>query len=183
MPDLEYDLVDATAHGDHEAFEALVKRYQSPLLNFIYRFLGDRGAAEDLTQEVFFRVYQAAPRFEARAPVSSWIFKIAYNLSINEVKRRSRMASLTQRVASAEMGVVDQTSAGSTVNYELKDEIMSALDRLPENQKAALLLRVNEGLNYREIAEIMQLSVQSVESLIFRARKHLKQTLREIAKG
>jgi len=125
---------------------------------------------------------RAHPRFEARAPVSSWIFKIACNLSIIEAKRLLLLMSLAQGATCREKVVAREASSDSNASSELEDEIMSALDQLPENQRAALLLRVNEGLPYREIADVLQLSVQSVESLIFRARRHLKQSLRKIAK-
>lgn len=169
MRDPDFALVEATARGDRKAFETLVRRYQAPLLNFIFRYVGDRGTAEDLAQEVFLRVYRAAARFEARARVSTWIFKIAYNLCMNEVKRLSRVEAL------------DPEAAGKLVappsGREAEMDVMAALGQLPEKQRAALLLRANEGLSYREIAEVLELTVPGVESLIFRARRNLKQAL------
>ena len=99
MAETDYECIVATAHGDIASFERLVKRYQKPLFNFILRYLADRPAAEDLTQEVFLRAFQAAGRFEPRASVSSWLFKIGYNLAMNELKRRGRFQPLSEEPA------------------------------------------------------------------------------------
>ena len=172
MVDVDSVLIEAIGRGDHYAFEKLVKRYQNPVMNFIYRYLGDRCTAEDLTQEVFLRVYQAAPRFNPRARVVSWVFKIAYNLSINEIRRRRRLA---EQLATEEIDC--EADSGSTARHELEEEIAIALESLPEKQRAALLLKVNEGLSYLEISETLGVSVASVESLLFRARKTLRKIL------
>jgi RNA polymerase sigma-70 factor, ECF subfamily len=170
-PDLE--LVEATGRGDHEAFESLVKRYQRPLLNFVTRF-SDRTIAEDITQEVFLRIYRAAPRFQAKAKVSTWIFQIAYNQTLTEIGRRRRQRNLNETLYQNREESARGTLSGNTEHYEIEEEIMSVLGRLLDNQRAALLLRVNEGLSYREIGEVLGVSIQSVESLLFRARTSLK---------
>jgi len=177
MVDPDLALVDATGRGDLEAFESLVKRYQCPLLNFIARVLGDRAMAEDLTQEVFLRIYRAAPRFEARTKVSTWIFRIAYNLALNEMDRRRRQRDLCKALRRNREESTQESITHPAERYELEEEIMAALGRLSGNQRAALLLRVNEGLSYREIGEVLGTGIQSVESLLFRARKNLRQSL------
>lgn len=174
MVDPDLALVDAIGRRDHEAFQSLVKRYQRPLLNFITRIIGDRPMAEDLTQEVFLRIYHAAPRFEAKTKVSTWIFRIAYNQAITEIGRRKRHQDLGEALRERRQGGGDGRFSEPAASYELAQEITPALDRLPENQRAALLLRINEELSYREIGEILGVSVQSVESLLFRARTNLK---------
>ena len=173
MADPEYALIKAIAGGDQEAFERLVKRYQNPLYNFVYRHLGDRFLAEDITQETFLQIYRAASRFEPRARVSTWIFKIAFNLSLNENERWSRL-QLRETPIADEHQYADGRSAAAVAKFELEQQITGLLERLPDRQRAALLLRVNEGLSYREIAEVLGLSVQGVESLIFRARQQLR---------
>ena len=177
MVDPEYDLMAAIAHGDNKAFERLVKRYQNPLFSFIRRCVTDRQTAEDLTQEVFLRVYRSAGRFEPRAKVSAWIFKIAYNLALNEVERRKRFLLFREESANAPDDLPGGGFSGTERLAEIKEEVAAALDGLPQNQRAALLLRVEEDLSYREIADVMGLSVSGVESLIFRARTHLKRAL------
>jgi RNA polymerase sigma-70 factor (ECF subfamily) len=177
MVDPEYALIKAIAAGDQKAFERLVKRYQNPLCNFIYRYLGDRATAEDITQEVFMRIYRFAPRYIPKARVSSWVFQIARNLSLNEIERRQRLR-LDETGIDGERGYIALSSSATSANYDLEEEIMGALGGLPENQRAALLLRVNEGLSYREISETLGISLQRVESLIFRARQQLRASIR-----
>jgi RNA polymerase sigma-70 factor (ECF subfamily) len=141
--------------------------------------LGDRALAEDVTQETFLQIYRAASRFEPRARVSTWIFKIAFNLSLNESERRSRLR-LRETPLTEEHQHADRRSAAAVANFELGQQITRLLDCLPDRQRAALLLRVHEGLSYREIAEVLGLSVQSVESLIFRARQQLRGAARSV---
>jgi len=177
MVDPEYAVIQAIASGDRAAFELLVKRYQSPVCNFVYRYLGDRAAAEDITQEVLLRVYRSASRFDPKGRVSSWVFQIARNLSLNEIKRRGR-ARLSETELKDEREYTSAKSPVASEAHALEHEVMAALGELPENQRAALLWRVNEGLSYREIGEVLGVSVQSVESLIFRARERLRSSLR-----
>ena len=171
--DREYELIKAIGAGDILAFEMLVKRYRDPVANFIFKYMGDRFGAEDIAQEVFLRVYRAASRFEPRGKVSTWIFKIAYNLSLNEVLRRSRFCPITD----IDDRGFELAEPNHTARKELEEEVMDAVRRLPQKQRAALLLRVNEGLSYAEIGNILSTSISSVESLLFRARENLRKTL------
>jgi len=172
MDDPDLKLLRTAARGDIQAFELLVKRYQGPLLNFTARYLGDRFLAEEAVQEVFLKVFQAAPRFEAKSKVSTWIFRIAYNQAMTELGRRGRLENLREAMNS--MGGGEEPFTTPREAGELEEDIESGLSRLPENQRAALLLRVNEELSYREIADVLGVSVESVESLLFRARTNLK---------
>lgn len=173
-PDTEHRLVEAVGSRDSAAFEALIKKYQQPVLSFIYKYLGDRFASEDIAQEVFLRVYRAAPEFEPRGKVSTWIFRIAYNLCLNEIIRRRRVC-LTADFDENEPAAAEIEKAGHDA---LKEELMDAVRQLPEKQRAALLLRVNEELPYTEISQVLAVSVSSVESLLFRARANLKRLLK-----
>ena len=183
MEDSEFDLIRAIADGDQTAFEQLVRRYQAPLISFSYRYVGDLPSAQDLTQEVFVRIFQAAPRFKPKAKVSSWVFKIAYNLSANELKRRKRMGEFHAQISSGDwnaLGKPLRNHRAEETNREMEARLMTALGELPEKQRAALLLKINEGLSYREISTILDVSVASVESLIFRARSRLKQLVKPL---
>ena len=173
MGDPHLALLEGIAHGDEGAFEMLVKRYQGPLLNFVARF-GDRDMAEDVTQEVFLRIHRAAPHFKPTAKVSTWIFQIAYNQAMTAIGRRKRQRDLEELLYQETEESIERPLSGPTEHFDLEEEITSALDRLPDNQRAALLLRANEGLSYREIGAVLGVSVQSVESLLFRARTNLK---------
>src|SRR5208337_1719299 len=171
--DREYELIKAIGAGDILAFEMLVNRYRDPVANFISKYMGDRFGAEDIAQEVFLRVYRAASEFEPRGKVSTWIFKIAYNLSLNEVLRRSRFCP----IADIDDHEFELAAPNHTGRKELEEEVMDAVLHLPQKQRAALLLRVNEELSYAEIANILSTSISSVESLLFRARENLRKTL------
>lgn len=176
MVDPDAVLLEAVGRGEREAFESLIRQYQGRVVNFIARYLGDRYAAEDLAQEAFLRVYRAAPRFEPKTRVSTWIFRIAYNLVLTEIKHRKRRESLGKALSrDGEDGC--EPFADASERYELEEEIESAVRKLAANQRAALLLRVNEGLSYREIGEILRTSVGSVESLLFRARRNVRRSL------
>lgn len=179
MEDPEFDLIRAIAGGDETAFEQIVNRYRNPVMSFVYRYIGDIHLAQDIAQEVFLRIFRAAPRFEPKGKVSGWIFRIAYNLSVNELKQRKRMNDFRDEIARR-----DDSGLSSTNHCEDRESeawLMAALDKLAENQRAALLLRLNERLSYAEIGKVMELSVASVESLIFRARSRLKQLARNSA--
>jgi RNA polymerase sigma-70 factor (ECF subfamily) len=168
----DLELIRGVQSGDQGAFEQIVRRYQSRLFNFIFRYIGESQSAEDITQEVFLKVWQAAPSYEPRAEVSTWIFKIAYHFSLNELGRRKRYRIFHEAFCREEVHIC---VSEPTISRELESEIMQILDKLPENQRAALLMRVNEGFSYREISQILNTSVSAVESLIFRARTCLRQ--------
>lgn len=182
MDDPDLQLINATGRGDREAFTSLVRKFQGPLLNFITRYVGgDRSLAEDIAQEVFLRIFRAAHRFEARSKVSTWIFHIAYNQTMTEMERRKRHRGIREAVIHRreDAGSIEP-SVEPFERFELEEEIQAALGLLPENQRAALLLRVKEDLSYQEIAEVIGVSVQSVESLLFRARTTLRQHLKKM---
>jgi RNA polymerase sigma-70 factor (ECF subfamily) len=176
VDDQDVELVHAIAGGDHLAFKRLVERYHGRLFNFLYRYLRDRQAAEDLTQEVFLKIYQAAPRFKPRALVRTWIFTIAYNLAMNELKRRSRRGVFGLFLGEGRDSVAVQLPDPSE-RLELEEVVTKALALLPDNQRAALLLRVRDDLSYQEIGEILGISRAGVESLLFRARNRLRRLL------
>ena len=171
--DRDYELIKAVGAGDIRAFETLIERYRGPVLNFIFKYTGDRFGAEDIAQEVFLRVYRAASEFEPRGKVTTWIFKIAYNLAVNEIVSRSRFC----RVADIDELGFEPAAPNDTARKELEHDVMGAVRQLPEKQRAALLLRLNEELSYAEIGSVLSTSISSVESLLFRARENLRKML------
>jgi RNA polymerase sigma-70 factor (ECF subfamily) len=182
MTDPDLELMEAVGRGDPKAFEALVERWQGPLIHFIARYLGDQGTAEDVAQEVFLRIYRAAPRFEARAKVSNWIFRIAYNRAMSELGRRKRLRGLYEALKQ-KADEEGEPLGDDSGRRDMEEELSTGLAMLPERQRAALLLRVNEELSYREIGEILGVSEQSVESLLFRARTNIKRHLGRSSEG
>jgi RNA polymerase sigma-70 factor (ECF subfamily) len=173
--------------GDREAFEALVEKYKQPVMNLVYRTLSDATEAEDLAQHVFLQVYKSAYRYEVSAKFSTWIFTIARNLCLNEIRRRSRHPADSLDQASAEHedlparqfeDVKTYSPPDTLLHGELEAKIEDALRELPENQRTAIQLCRNEELSYDDIAETLKCSVSAVKSLIHRGRETLKQKLK-----
>jgi RNA polymerase sigma-70 factor (ECF subfamily) len=173
--------------GDREAFEALVEKYKQPVMNLVYRTLADGTEAEDLAQHVFLQVYKSAHRYEVSAKFSTWIFTIARNLCLNEIRRRSRHPADSLDQVSAEHDdlparqfedVKTFSPPDSLLHGELEHKIEDALRELPENQRTAIQLCRNEELSYDDIAETLKCSVSAVKSLIHRGRETLKQKLK-----
>jgi RNA polymerase sigma-70 factor (ECF subfamily) len=180
------ELMARIAEGDEDAFEMLVRRHQTSVLNLIYRFIGDRTGAKDLAQEVFLRVWQAAKSYEPRAKFTTWIYQIATNLCLNELKsaRRRRWFPFHRSEESNENAVEDTYSDGSPSPEDLllakerSRQISDALQRLPDNQRMALILKRYDELSYQEIAQVLGCSVSAVESLLVRAKRTLQETLK-----
>jgi RNA polymerase sigma-70 factor (ECF subfamily) len=185
-PDLpeDFDLIAAFNDGDESAFARIVDKYSGRLINFLYRYTRDRGTAEDLAQEAFLRLYRAAPALEPRAALSTVLFRFAYNLAVDSARRaasRSSIAAVSLDEA-AERGTEPAGEDSPEKDLEtarLGEETEAALAALPGPQRTALLLRALEDRSYAEIAEIMDISVPAVESLLFRARQTLSKKLKE----
>jgi RNA polymerase sigma-70 factor (ECF subfamily) len=184
------DLMDRIAKGDHDAFEILVNRHQASVLNLIYRFIGDRTQAKDLAQEVFLQVWQAAKNYEPKAKFTTWIYRIATNLCLNELKsaRRRRWFQFLRpdedNKEAAEDLLPDRSPSAEDLLLanERSHQISEALQSLPANQRMALVLRRYDDLSYEEIARIMGCSVSAVESLLVRAKRILQEELKNIEK-
>jgi RNA polymerase sigma-70 factor (ECF subfamily) len=171
------------------AFEELVERYQHRLLAVLHHLVGNAQEAEDLAQEVFFRVYRARKKYRARCKFSTWLFTIANNLALNTLRSRQRkpVVPLNTRDSGplgprpAEQLVLDSghQPAQRMQQQELAAVIRQALDGLNERQRMAVLLNKFEDMNYAAIAEIMGLSVKAVKSLLCRARTNLRVALKD----
>jgi len=186
-PDPDAELMLRVKRGDLEAFEALVEKYKQPLVNFIARSLGDAEEAQDLAQSAFLQAFRAAPRYKPTARFSTWLFVIARNLCLNELRRRSRRPaeSADAREEAFERGgprtLPDAARPGpaqEALRGELLEKVEEAIRELPEPQRTALLLCVQTDLSYEEIARTLGCSLSAAKSLIHRARQTLKRRLR-----
>jgi RNA polymerase sigma-70 factor (ECF subfamily) len=180
MVDDDARLMLAFRDGDRRAFETLFASYTPRLLTFLTRMVRDRARAEELTQDVFVRIYNAADRYEATARFSTWVFGIAHNLALNELARAHRR----YEQAPGELETIDAADPAPGADEKLEAErtgarLETALSALPERQRAALLLRSEQGLGYEEIAAALETTVGSVKSLIHRARETLLAKLGE----
>lgn len=172
--------------GDRSAFETLVEKYKQSVVNLVARTIGDPTEAEDIAQHVFVQVFKAAHRYEVTAKFSTWLFTIARNLSLNEIRRRSRHPadSLDETFFDDEHPVrqaPDLRTFGPTetlLQGELEAKVEEAIAELPEKQRTALLMCRNEDSSYEEIARVVGCSLSATKSLIHRARETLKLRLK-----
>jgi RNA polymerase sigma-70 factor (ECF subfamily) len=185
------DLMCRVTAGDKHAFEALVYRHQRPVLNFIFRFLGDRAEAEDLTQEVFLRVWKSAKTYKPDAKFTTWLYRIAINLCINRQRalRIRRWFSVSQPHEQNQNskdtflpteGADIETAENHLINSEQSRRLLNALNDLPTSQRLAIVLKIYDGLSYHEISQLMNRSVSAVDSLLIRAKKNLRKKLTKI---
>jgi len=172
--------------GDEQSFALLLHRYRTPLVNFLYRMVRNREQAEDLAQEVFIRVYRAREDYVPSAKFTTWLFRIATNLALNSVRdtRHQRMeVSLDAPVrVDSEEGderPLDVAEKNPNIEEHLVQEaqremIRHAIDKLPEKQRAAVLLHKYQELDYGEISKILSCSESALKSLLFRAYETLR---------
>jgi RNA polymerase sigma-70 factor (ECF subfamily) len=187
-PDPDADLMLRVKRGDHAAFAELVDKYKQPVMNLVYRFLRDATEAEDLAQNVFVQVYKSAPRYEVAARFSTWLFTIARNLCLNELRRRSRhpadslegsggSESEDQPARQFEDPKASQPPE-TLLHGELEQKVDEAVAALPEAQRTAIVLCRRDDLSYEDIAKIIGCSLSATKSLIHRGRETLKQKLK-----
>jgi RNA polymerase sigma-70 factor, ECF subfamily len=174
-------------HGDRDAFEELVNKYRQPVMNLVYRTLPDATEAEDLAQQVFLQVFKSAHRYEAAAKFSTWLFTIARNLCLNEIRRRARHPAESMDAPSPEdesqplRQIEDMktfTPPESLLHGELEARIEEALADLPEKQRTAILLCRRDELSYEDIGRVIGCSLSATKSLIHRGRETLKERLK-----
>ena len=182
------DLMGSVRLGNKSAFEVLIRRHQRSVLNFIFRFMGNITDAEDLTQEVFLRVWKAADTYKPDAKFTTWLYRIATNLCINK-QRAIRLRRLfvqshiqEQMQDSKEASMVDEAAELLTPEDRLIDaeqtvQLLNALNALPTSQRVAIVLKIYDEMSYQEIAQIMDRSVSAVDSLIIRAKRNLHRNL------
>ena len=191
--DSDLELMSRVRDGDLAAFETLVDRHKQPVFRLIVGMLGDSDESEDVAQKVFLQVYKARAtyrpvvRHDKPAKFSTWLFTIARNLSLNELRRRKRHPAVSLDEAAGESGdeplewLADQTATDPTkalLQSELEEIIGEALRELPINQRTAITLIQEQGHSYLEIAEILGCSISAVKSLIHRGRETIRQRVR-----
>jgi RNA polymerase sigma-70 factor, ECF subfamily len=185
--DLDAALMLRVKRGDARAFEELVEKYKQPVINIIYRILRDLAEAEDLAQNVFVQVFKSADRYKATAKFSTWLFTIARNLTLNEIRRRSRHPAESLEASQTEYedqpvrqfeDVKTFSPTDNVLHGELEQKLQGALNELPENQRTAILLCRQEELSYEDISEVLGCSLSATKSLIHRGRETLKEKLK-----
>jgi RNA polymerase sigma-70 factor (ECF subfamily) len=172
QPDPE--LLRKAQRGDERAFAAILRAYETPIFNYVYRIVGDRALAEDLTQEVFVRVFQALPRFSLRCKFTTWLFQVTKNRVLDELRARERRPQAVVSIEDApRLELVDPP----VEQQETMDAVWRAVRDLNPDLKMALLLRDVAGLPYNEIADSLEITLATVKWRIFRAREEVQQAL------
>ena len=179
------ELVAAVLDGDRERFGALVDRYQARLVNYLFRLLRNVDDAHDLAQEVFVKVYQVLDRYDPQFKFSTWLFRVAQNAAIDQIRRRRlKLVSLRQEDDEGDGRDWDLPSPergpyGEMRNRERGDAIQEAIDTLPWEYRELILLRHFGELPYDEIAHLKQMPLGTVKNKLFRGRQMLKDKLQE----
>ncbi|MGD9899650.1 MAG: RNA polymerase sigma factor [Calditrichaceae bacterium] len=180
------ELIQLIVKKDRSALRHFVEQYQSLVINTAFHIIGNKNDAEDVAQEVFLQIYNSAATFEKKSKLSTWIYRITVNRSLNflrDNRKFSLLRSLDEFIEGDVKGFPDQhaplpeTPDRILESKETGQIIKNLLKSLPENQRVAWVLHQYNDLPYQEIVKIMDLSLSSVESLIFRARKNLQKKL------
>jgi len=175
--------------GDSLAFHELFAKHGEALVNFAYRFVGRRDRAEELAQDAFLQIYRARARYQPKARFTTYLYRVATNLCLNELRRfeyqgktepleghPSRDEEPVRELADDRVPAAEEVVAG----VETGSRIKKVLDKLPPNQRVALLLSRVEGLSYEEVAECLETTESAVKSLIFRATQTLREELGDL---
>ncbi len=177
------ELISRFQAGDENAYVELVNRFKDKLTNFVYYFLKDEELSEDIVQDTFIKLYEKKNYYRPVAKFSTWIYTIARNLANTELRKKNRakimyLSQIKYDNKNHELRSKDQSLISMIENEYLLDELNSAIDRLPDNYKTAIILRDIQGLNYEEISKIVGVPLGTIKSRINRARLQLQEDLK-----
>lgn len=181
----ETELMILVKEGDEEAFKQIVEKYWKPILNLCFQYVGNQEDAEEVAQDVFIRLHRAAASYEPRAKLSTYLYRISVNLSLNRIRDRKwkRLVSWDFIMKGEQRNSVSTEIRGPDSLLERKEEqriVRKAIDSLPANQRTAVILKRFHGLSYKEIAEVMDCSVSAVEARLHRAKQNLRERLKAL---
>jgi RNA polymerase sigma-70 factor (ECF subfamily) len=174
LPQPDFGILKRAQRGDERAFSIIVRAYETPVFNYVLRLVGDRALAEDLTQEVFLRVFQGLPSFSLRCRFTTWLFQVTKNRVLDElraIERRPRTLVALDEMPQLE--ILDPPAE----RIEAIDAVWRAVDQLSVDLKLALLLRDVVGLSYGEIADSLEVTLATVKWRIFKAREEVQLSL------
>ena len=174
LPQPDFGVLRKAQRGDERAFNLIVRAYETPVYNYVLRLVGDRALAEDLTQEVFLRVYQGLPKFSLKCRFTTWLFQVTKNRVLDELRaseRRPRSVVTIDDIPPLE--VID----APVERLEAMDAVWRSVNDLNVELKMALLLRDVVGLSYTEIADSLEITLATVKWRIFKAREDVQLAL------
>ena len=179
---VDFELMARIGKGDHAAFRQLVERHQNTVIGTVAKMLGNPSDAEDISQQVFLRIWRNARRYRPDARFTTYLFTITRNLVFNETRRRGRKkeVSVDEREENSHFQIEDSPDHrpdAELLQAELREAVDAAIAALPESQRMAVVMRRYGQLSYEEIAAVLGLSVSAVKSLLFRARSALRDSL------
>jgi len=187
--DTDQQLVQRAQRGDLRAFDLLVLKYQGRIAALVSRYLSDAGEVEDVTQEAFIKAYRALGKFRGDSAFYTWLYRIAANAAKNHLVAKGRRPGADATIEDAEGfdegGMLSESASPEALAMggELAEVVESALNALPDELKAALMLREFDGLSYDDIADVLGCPVGTVRSRIFRAREAIDQRVKEQISG
>ena len=179
---IDHMLMRRIAMGDHDAFASLIERHQDMVVGTVAKMLGNASEAEDISQQVFLRIWKSAKRYKPAAKFTTYLFTITRNLVFNEIRRRKRRNEVSsderQENIHVEISDSDEYRPDREMErQELTKIVDKAIAALPEQQRMAVVLRRYEQMPYEEIAEVLGISLSAVKSQLFRARTTLRESL------
>ena len=187
--DTDQQLVQRAQRGDLRAFDLLVLKYQGRIAALVSRYVSDAGEVEDVTQEAFIKAYRALGKFRGDSAFYTWLYRIAANAAKNHLVAKGRRPGADATIEDAEGfeegGMLSESASPEALamGNELAEVVESALNGLPDELKAALMLREFDGLSYDDIADVLGCPVGTVRSRIFRAREAIDQRVKEQISG
>ena len=167
LPQPDFGVLRKAQRGDERAFSIIVRAYQVPVFNYVLRLVGDRSLAEDLTQEVFLRVFQGLPRFSLRSKFTTWLFQVTKNRVLDELRAMERRPR----------AVINMEDLPPLERLEAIDAVWRGIEGLNVDLKMALLLRDIVGLSYTEIADSLEVTLATVKWRIYKAREDVQLAL------
>jgi len=182
----EAEIIQKLREGDEHVFRQLIENHRQLVVNTCFGLVHNPEDAEDIAQDVFIEVFRSVHKFRADSKISTWLYRIAVNRSLNFIRdnKQRKWAQSVENVFTLKKGKLSSMSSGETVSpdTEMEDSeraklLHKTIDSLPQNQRVAFTLNKYEDLSYKEIAAVMETSVSSVESLIHRAKKNLQKKL------
>ena len=182
------DIMLALRAGNMAGFDYLIQKYRKPIINFMYRMVHNQAVAEELAQEVFLRVYRSRETYRAEARFSTWLYRIATNLGVNHARdtRHERAASTvyldepdSETGTSPDVADTTPGAEAAMLRRERLNAIRQHVMALPERQRMAVLMHKYEGMDYKQIGDVLKLSESATKSLLFRAYQTLREKLKE----
>jgi RNA polymerase sigma-70 factor (ECF subfamily) len=176
--DRDIALMKRVKNGDDAAFEELVEKHYQTVYRLAYRFLNDSPEAEDITQEVFIRVYRAASTYTPKAKFSTWLYTITKNLCFNELRKKKSVTIFSiEDEMLPELPALDESPISKLEEAEVKQRVLDAVNALPANLRIAVLLLKYHGLSYEEVADILGCTVNAVKLRVHRAKNFLARSI------